>query len=96
MKVVFLPYFSRDKNDAEDEEKNENEKNNVVAPKKQPLSLEEMIARRDAEKKAQEKVFCSNNVVCYLKGNLELSSAFYFCIAPTTFASIYCQFYSLF
>ena len=52
----FLPYFSRDKIDAEDEEKNENEKNNVVAPKKQPLSLEEMIARRDAEKKAQEKV----------------------------------------
>ncbi|XP_046847137.1 probable ATP-dependent RNA helicase DDX23 [Xenia sp. Carnegie-2017] len=50
----------KDKNDAEDEEKNENEKNNVVAPKKQPLSLEEMIARRDAEKKAQEKpVFLS-------------------------------------
>ena len=27
-----------------------------AAPKKQPLSLEEMIARREAEKKAQEKV----------------------------------------
>lgn len=37
----------------QEEEKTEAEKN---APKKQPLSLEEMIARREAEKKAQEKV----------------------------------------
>jgi hypothetical protein len=39
----------------DDKEKTENgiEK---PAPKKQPLSLEEMIARREAEKKAQEKV----------------------------------------
>ena len=34
----------------------ENEVEKTEAPKKQPLSLEEMIARREAEKKAQEKV----------------------------------------
>lgn len=38
----------------EEEEAGDEEKN--TAPKKQPLSLEEMIARREAEKKAQEKV----------------------------------------
>ncbi|XP_028399204.1 probable ATP-dependent RNA helicase DDX23 [Dendronephthya gigantea] len=39
-------------NELQEEEKTGTEKN---APKKQPLSLEEMIARREAEKKAQEK-----------------------------------------
>ena len=49
-------HFVRDEKEEENQEKIENGTGTTTAPKKQPLSLEEMIARREAEKKAQEKV----------------------------------------
>ena len=52
----------------EEEEAGDEEKN--TAPKKQPLSLEEMIARREAEKKAQEKVSWSVRNVVFLGESL--------------------------
>ena len=52
---LFIVWVLVFREQQDDKEKTENgiEK---PAPKKQPLSLEEMIARREAEKKAQEKV----------------------------------------
>lgn len=51
-----MSHFVRDELEEENQEKTENGTVTTAAPKKQPLSLEEMIARREAEKKAQEKV----------------------------------------
>lgn len=54
-KKIYNEYLLFRDQDQPEEEKEKTE-NGKAAPKKQPLSLEEMIARREAEKKAQEKV----------------------------------------